>query len=145
MKGKYVFASMYDRKAVQDSNALGLHHGCIGASAATCAGGNRVAVGPRGTVSAEGILTLKDSVGQKLAWDDPIGYIDKISLSWVSDADLKSVLERLLFDITDVTDGLEELLFSDDINFEKVRTFFANDYLRCRSLYAELEYRLDKL
>lgn len=146
MKGKYMLVLMDDMKAVQGSNVLDSRRDFAdGAAAAVCAGGNREAVGSPGNGGGRSTETLRDAVAYKEEWDEPGSCISDSSLSWVSDSNLKCVLEEFVFDIDDISKLIDDFLNGKNIDFEKVRSFFMNDYLRCRSLCAELEYRLNKL
>ena len=111
-----------------------------------CAGGNRAAVGPRGTGPGRGVLNRMDVIGPKETWDmSGTTYLDPEQLNWLSFENMCSILDYFAFDLSDVLEAYNKSCSAHRFDLDTLRTFLADDYMRCVELVAELSYRLNKL
>lgn len=112
-------------------------------SAGGCAGGNRASGGALGNGTGRGATTLDYVLGPHSEWEEASALVLRPDqIDWLSYDNFKSILEILAFDLEDV---LNQLRAHEVFDKESIDSFFQNDYLRCKYLISELDFRLNKL
>ena len=108
-----------------------------------CAGGNRASGGAPGNGTVRGATTLDYVLGPHSEWEEASALVLRPDqIDWLSYDNFKSILEILAFDLEDV---LNQLRAHEVFDKESIDSFFQNDYLRCKYLISELDFRLNKL
>ena len=111
-----------------------------------CAGGNRAAVGPRGTAQGRACPSRTAVFEQKESWDmSGQMHLEPEQLEWLSFDNMCSILDYFSFDLHDLVESFDHSSSERAFKIDALKTFLADDYMRCLELVAELKYRLEKL